>query len=147
MRTGLLTLVGFLLIAGCGTSAQVPASYRVAGSEPIEAKDYQEGVARLMDESQPPARGSKDQPARIIKAIPPALPREAIERGIEGSVSVKLVFDEAGHVENITVLRSPHELLSAAVTAALSLWQVVPPMENGKPVKLTVFQTFAFAAR
>jgi TonB family protein len=47
------------------------------------------------------------------------MPREAIERGIEGDVHVVLLVDAAGRIAEVKVLQSPHVMLSEATVKAM----------------------------
>lgn len=97
--------------------------------------------SRMLGSGAPPA-----QPMRLLKGGPPSMPPEAIDRKIEGTVHVELQFDESGGVEDIKILSTPHEVLSAAVIAAVSNWRIERRVQDGKPTKLRTRQMFTFAA-
>lgn len=62
-------------------------------------------------------------------------PQEAVQQGIQGRVIVSFYVDKEGKVVNITVLRSPSELLSQEVVRVMESaprWN--PGMRNGEPV-------------
>ncbi len=64
-------------------------------------------------------------------------PREALERGISGTVTVKYVIERDGSVSNIETLRSPGNLLSAEAERVIGMspkW--TPGMQAGKPVRV-----------
>jgi protein TonB len=75
----------------------------------------------------------------------PDYPRSARMRGITGTVLVRLVIDEEGHV-SATVNRSSGtpELDQSALDAALAA-DCNPYRENGRPIKAAAVQTFKFS--
>jgi TonB family protein len=76
------------------------------------------------------------------------MPREAIYKGIEGTVDVVITIDaESGSVNNVQVLQSPHEILSTVVVSALSQWQFAPRVPDDKSSQYTARQSFIFSAR
>ena len=62
-------------------------------------------------------------------------PAMAIERGIEGRVTVRFVVDKDGYVRDVTVIRGAHELLDReAVRVIQSLPRWNPGKQNGVAV-------------
>ncbi|MBC7602505.1 MAG: energy transducer TonB [Ramlibacter sp.] len=88
-----------------------------------------------------------EQPLRMLRGSPPMMPSRAIDRKIEGTVEVEITVAESGSVKSVKVLHSPHELLSAAVVSAVSLWQLAPRIIDGRPTQFTARQKFTFLAR
>ena len=88
--------------------------------------------------------GKFDDPVRLIHAPQPTMPPRATEKGIEGRVTVRIYFDEAGKVEKVFVEQSPSKLLTDAVLEAVMSWEIAPPSSKGVRVKIGLRQTFAF---
>jgi TonB family protein len=64
-------------------------------------------------------------------------PEEAREEGIKGKIYVRFVIGNDGFVRDVTVLRSPHELLSAEAIRVVSMFpQFTPGTLRGKPVSV-----------
>ena len=58
---------------------------------------------------------------------PPEYPAAALEAGIQGEVLIFVCFDKDGKFMEAKPLRSPHELLSAAVIKTIEKWKITPP--------------------
>lgn len=101
--------------------------------------------------------GSADGPrwaAQVEKiALPlpgnpvPAYPGILRTAGIEGSVTLRFVIDTAGVVEpgSAVVVRSDHELFTAATLRALPTHRFLPAEVGGRKVRMLVEQRFEFA--
>lgn len=82
-------------------------------------------------------------PGNLVPAYPGLL-RTA---GLEGSVTLRFVIDTAGVVEpgSVVVVRSDHELFTAATLRALSTHRFLPAEVGGSKVRMLVEQRFEFA--
>jgi protein TonB len=61
-------------------------------------------------------------------------PPQAVEQQIQGRVFVQFIVDKEGKVTNITILKSPHQLLSDEVIRVMNLaprWN--PGIRDGEP--------------
>lgn len=76
----------------------------------------------------------------------PAYPGVLKSAGIEGSVTVRFVIDTAGGVErgSAVVIRSDHELFTAATLRALGTHRFLPAEAGGRRVRMLVEQRFEF---
>jgi TonB family protein len=74
----------------------------------------------------------------------PMYPKEWIEEGRTGSVTLDYFIDEAGHTRFPRIVGAADELLGAAAIAAVKVWQFEPPLRHGKPVLAQVRQVFYF---
>jgi len=64
-------------------------------------------------------------------------PEEAREEGIKGKVYVQFVIGKDGIVRDVSILRSPHELLSAEAIRVVSMFPpFTPGTQRGKPVSV-----------
>jgi len=75
------------------------------------------------------------QPEPLDVEIPQAeYPKDALDAGFEGSVTLKIVIDATGRVRRATVLKDPgYGLGAAAVKSALRHFKFKPGELNGKP--------------
>ena len=67
----------------------------------------------------------------------PAFPREALREGLQGTVMLRVVVDEAGRPIEVSVASSSgHRVLDrAAREQVLRKWKFVPARQNGRAVK------------
>lgn len=70
----------------------------------------------------------------IAEKISLEYPPEAREEKVMGMVIVETVITEEGVVEDVQVLESPDDRLSAAAVEAISKWQFEPALCDGQPV-------------
>lgn len=97
------------------------------------------------DVAQPPqiidAGGSDKAPIEAslayLDASPPPYPRDALREGIEGTVQLRVLVDETGHVLEVQIERSSgdHELDIAAREHVLRRWLFQPAQRNGVPMR------------
>ncbi len=80
----------------------------------------------------------------VVEKINPKYPPEAREEKVMGLVIVETVITEEGVVEDVEVLESPDERLSAAAVEAIQQWQFEPALCDGKPVGVYYNLTFKF---
>jgi TonB family protein len=91
--------------------------------------------------------GVKIKAPKAIESPQPEYPREAGKEGIRGTATVAVTIGTNGRVENAELLRDPgHGLGTAALEAALR-WRFEPPIEDGRPVRVTMVLTFGVPAR
>ena len=70
----------------------------------------------------------------VVEKINPKYPPEARKEKVMGMVTVETVITEEGVVEEIKVLKSPDDRLSAAAVEAIQQWQFEPALCDGNPV-------------
>jgi len=80
----------------------------------------------------------------VVEKINPKYPPEAREEKVMGMVTVETVITEEGVVEEIRVLKSPDDRLSAAAVEAIIQWQFEPALCDGKPVAVYYNLTIKF---
>jgi TonB family protein len=68
-------------------------------------------------------------------------PEEALRKGVEGKVTLRIVVDEKGNVSQAKALSGPEELVPAAL-ASVRMWQFEPP--TSAPVAETVEVAYGF---
>jgi len=76
----------------------------------------------------------------------PEYPANLLDRGIEGSASVRFVVDTTGVVDTVSyrVLRATHADFAVAVRMALPGMRFRPAIRAGVKVRQLVEQTFSF---
>jgi TonB family protein len=74
-------------------------------------------------------------PVEISKALPEWNPSNPQWRKFELSGAIRIVIDEAGKVESVTLVQSVHESYDPLLLAAARQWQFKPARKNGQPVK------------
>ena len=82
----------------------------------------------------------KNQPS------PPAYPKEALARGVEGTVVVDVFVDPKGSPSRVIALSGPSELLITAIRFALK-WEFEPAKLNGIPQTARFKLTLPFRIR
>ncbi|HUU53537.1 MAG TPA: TonB family protein [Armatimonadota bacterium] len=98
--------------------------------------------------------GKEEKPAGptkgpgVLGGTPPIYPKDALDRGLEGKVSLKVVVAEDGSVSSVSVVQSSgHEMLDAAAVRAVKRdWQFQPGLKEGKPAPGSVTVTFEFTS-
>ena len=80
-----------------------------------------------------------DQLPKPRVRVSPEYPRRAIERGIEGSVLLKIKITERGDVDNVRVVQSkPPGIFENAALVAVRQWSFEPGTYKGEPVSVSV---------
>ncbi|WP_080559394.1 energy transducer TonB [Variovorax paradoxus] len=103
--------------------------------------------------SAPPTAATRPQ-APAIEKDPvirqrrlPDYPTALANEGVEGQVIAVFYVGEAGVPEDVRIERSPHPLLSKAVTDALKGWRFDPARSaDGRPVRTRMRLPFRFQA-
>ncbi|MCW8984634.1 MAG: M56 family metallopeptidase [Thermoanaerobaculales bacterium] len=72
----------------------------------------------------------------IVAKVDPKYPPSAREEKVMGMVTVETVITEEGVVEDIQVIKSPDDRLSAAAVEAIQQWQFEPALCDGTPVSV-----------
>jgi protein TonB len=105
----------------------------IVGAAPVENQTYFEYQV--------------EKPVMAVPGSPtPRYPDILKSAGVEGEVVVAFVVDTTGRadVSSLKILKSTHELFSAAVRTALPTMRFLPAEVGGKKVKQLVQQPFVF---
>lgn len=105
----------------------------IVGAAPVENQTYFEYQV--------------EKPVMAVNGSPtPRYPDILKSAGVEGEVVVAFVVDTTGRadVSSLKILKSTHELFSAAVRTALPTMRFLPAEVGGKKVKQLVQQPFVF---
>jgi periplasmic protein TonB len=83
--------------------------------------------------------------APVVYQPPLDYPREARERGREGTVVVAFLVNEKGEVERFRIVEAdPPLIFDSAVNAAVPSFRFAPAMRNGKPSSYETRLTLSF---
>jgi len=74
-------------------------------------------------------------PAKLVKRVLPEYPTEAREKGIEGTVKLKVIVGKDGSVTVLSVVKGD-PLLSPAAIEAVRQWRYEPWQLNGQPIDM-----------
>ncbi len=96
------------------------------------------GVESIMIVKSGKMKASKyDVKPKLVKYFKPAYPKEAIKKGIEGKVIVKVYIDKHGNVGDAVIYKGIPELNQAAKKTAMK-YKFKPAKYKGKPVGVWV---------
>lgn len=100
---------------------------------PIEEPDKEPTPA---DSAEKKVAGTDERtPPNLSSNRPPVYPREAIRRGLEGTVLLRLYIATSGKIERVEIERSSgHTMLDRSAAAAVRRWNGRPALLNGEPV-------------
>lgn len=115
---------------------------RVAGS--LEPK--KNGASSATGESGDGEVAASDAPliaAKLIKAVNPVYPPDAMRKYITGDVKAEVVVEPSGRVGEVKVLAGPQALRAAAVEA-LKRYEFAPATQGGKAVASTATEVVKF---
>ena len=136
-----------LLLDGCasGTPPYAP-TYSVDASKPnedvLKSNRDKSFIEQLNLTSRKPA--NLDAAPKLVHFVFPKAPTEAPNKNIAGQVEVRIVVDENGNVTKVDIVKTAHDLLSAAVITAAMQWKFLPVTAGGAPTTFTVRQTYVF---
>ncbi|MGH9312502.1 MAG: energy transducer TonB [Vicinamibacterales bacterium] len=74
-------------------------------------------------------------PVAMVQDLPPWRSPGNLRRGTVLSGLVRLIIDETGKVESVTLLRAIHTSYDAALLRAAQNWTFTPALKDGQPVK------------
>ena len=130
---------------GSETTADAPVADPSAGAAASDAPSQPGAIGSGM-----PGTFSADQVEVAVRmsrgSAQPRYPFSLQSRGTEGSVQVEFVVDERGRADPSTlrILRTDHELFTAAIREALPRMRFQPAQVGGRAVRQLVQQTFQF---
>ncbi len=112
-------------VAGPHQQGPSPMPRRVAKSPSFKASVAIEKLAGTADREPPDLSGNR----------PPTYPTEAIRRGLEGTVLLRLHIGFTGQVDRVEIVRSSgHAILDRAAVDAVRSWHGRPAFRAGRPV-------------
>jgi len=110
------------------------AAARETGLSRREAADLEQRIELAMAPPPEPEPESEVVPVRR-KYVPPKYPRDALLRGLEGTVAVAFTVMPDGEPEDVSVVAaSPRNTFDRAAMNAVRQWQFDPVVVDGQPV-------------
>ena len=133
----------------------------LASAEMIAGDVSQDAVQPRPSRTVEPSRGTSSDAQPIAQGVvlltpptalptnmPPAYPRRARRRGLEGDVVLVVHVDAGGAVTYIKIERSSgHTALDAAAVYAAQRWRFKPATRNGQPVRDVLMQPVRFVLK
>jgi TonB family protein len=109
-------------------------------AEPVKIPTTRGDVAIATPRAAPSsATGSVTSLPRLLENDPPTYPPEAVARGWQGTVHLRLDISEGGRVVRAQIVRtSGYPLLDEAARSAVLTWRAQPGLHNGEPVAAAV---------
>ena len=82
-------------------------------------------------------KDSVDTSPRVIRRSPIIYPELARRQGVSGYVTMNVLIDESGNVENVEIVESkPEEIFDLKAESTIRSWKFEPTTYNGKKVKV-----------
>jgi len=145
MRRPCLFLLLLLITVLSGCASPPPQTVEIGGNTAIVGSRAARAlVAERVNAAVAAQTPGADASPKLLKAVEPAMPREAIIREIEGEVVAELSVEADGRVSAVRILTSSHELLSNAVVDAMLQWAFSPLLRNGVATRFVARQTYVF---
>lgn len=90
-------------------------------------------------------KDSVDTAPKVRKRSPIVYPELARRQGISGYVTMNVLIDEAGNVEDVEIIESkPEEIFDLKADSTIRRWKFEPATYNGKKVKVWAMQKIVF---
>ncbi|MEO6226395.1 MAG: TonB family protein [Thermomonas sp.] len=127
-----------LTLPPAGQSPSAPASQLPHIIEPAATTASSMPPEAAPASGVPAASGDNSAPVAVSQP-PPSYPREALRRGIGGTVRVQVTVSPDGSVERMELATSSGDRnLDRAAMEAVRRWRFQPAMRNGQPISATV---------
>jgi periplasmic protein TonB len=78
------------------------------------------------------------EPPVPVRTVPPTFPDEMRRQGTAGLVTVSVLIDEKGNVQEPKVVKTSHEAFAQPAMDALAKWKFKPAKKEGAPVAIRV---------
>ncbi|MFZ5495111.1 MAG: energy transducer TonB [Verrucomicrobiota bacterium] len=78
------------------------------------------------------------EPPVPVRTVPPVYPDDMRRDGVSGVVTVSILIDEKGNVQEPKVVKTTHEAFSQPALDALSKWKFKPAKQDGAAVAMRV---------
>jgi TonB family protein len=99
---------------------------------------------RAPGQQQVPDNVLVDTEPQVKSRVEPVYPREALEKGTEGKVWVKILIDTTGRPDQVEVLKSENDIFNEATLVAARQWRFSPAIKDNKPVAVWVSVPFRY---
>ena len=78
------------------------------------------------------------EPPVPVRTVPPVFPDEMRRNGTSGVVTVSILIDEKGNVQEPKVVKTSHEAFSQPAMDALAKWKFKPAKQGGAAIAMRV---------
>ncbi len=82
---------------------------------------------------------------RVLKAAPPKYPKRDLRNQISGSVVLKLVVGEDGHVLEASTVYATNKRFERAALKAAGAWRFDPLLVDGAPARGEIYMPVSFS--
>jgi protein TonB len=126
-------------LSGSGLSFGVPLFDEAEFAEIGDGGLLDSFTGKTMD------RDIVDTPPKVRKRSPIVYPELARRQGISGFVTMNVLVDESGNVEDVEIIDSdPDEIFDLKADSNIRRWKFEPATYNGKKVKVWAMQKIVF---
>jgi periplasmic protein TonB len=91
------------------------------------------GICRI-----PAVAADGTEPPVPVRTVPPVFPEDLRRDGVSGVVTVSILIDEKGNVQEPKVVKTSHEAFSQPAMDALAKWKFKPAKQAGEAVAMRV---------
>ncbi len=121
-----------ILLAGCGNKTEGPQE--ITSTPSVSAAKELPPMDDVMVDTQP----------GLVKNAAPTYPEEAMKKGLEGTVFVKIWIDPEGKIRDAVIAKSDAEIFNQASLDAAKKFLFTPALKDGKPVSVWVVVPFKY---
>jgi protein TonB len=120
-------------------------SFGVPHFDETEFSDFQDNDLLAGATNQAMDKSSVDTAPKVKKRAPIVYPELARKQGVSGYVTMNVLIDEIGNVENVEILDSkPKDIFDLKADSTIRRWKFEPATYNGKKVKVWAMQKIVF---
>jgi protein TonB len=120
-------------------------SFGVPQFNEADFADFEDGDLLGTGSSGPMDKSSVDTPPKVVKRSPIIYPELARKQGVSGYVSMNVLINENGRVEDVQILDSePSDVFDLMADSTIRQWQFEPATYNGKKVQVWAAQKIVF---
>lgn len=120
-------------------------SFGIPQFDETEFSDIADGGLLDSMGSGPMDKDTVDTAPRVVKRSPIVYPELARRQGISGYVTMNVLINESGNVEDVEIVDSrPVEIFDLKADSTIRRWRFEPATYNGKKVKVWAMQKIVF---
>lgn len=128
--------------------SEVLSTVRQPTASPRSEPPRPDGTTEAQASSRAPAAAAPEVSAADFKRtrfVAPVYPPQALSRGQEGEVRVRITVDTAGRVTAAQVLSAtPPDVFDQAAVNAVRKWRFEPVIRDGRPIEASIATTIRF---
>lgn len=126
-------------LSGAGLSFGIPQFDEAKFSDIDDGSLLDSVAGKAMD------KDTVDTVPKVLKRSPVVYPELARRQGISGFVTMNVLIDESGNVEDVEIIESkPEEIFDLKANDTVRRWKFEPATYNGKKVKVWAMQKVVF---